>query len=66
MRTRAGRRAASWPGCCAEMEISVAEQAMDIARTMYDSGISIEIIAKSVKESVKTIERWLGLIPQMY
>ncbi len=42
------------------------EQAMDIARTMYDSGISIEIIAKSVKESVKTIERWLGLIPQMY
>ena len=27
MRTTAGRRAASWPGCCADMEISVAEQA---------------------------------------
>ncbi len=27
----------------------------DITRTMYDSGIPIEIIAKSAKESVKTI-----------
>lgn len=27
MRTTVGRKAASWPGCCADMEISVAEQA---------------------------------------
>ncbi|MCD8364280.1 MAG: Rpn family recombination-promoting nuclease/putative transposase [Clostridiales bacterium] len=42
------------------------EQAMDYARTLYDSGVSIEIIAKTVKQSVKTVERWLGLVPQAF
>lgn len=42
------------------------EQAMDYARTLYDNGVSIEIIAKTVKQSVKTVERWLGLVPQVY
>ncbi len=42
------------------------KNAKETAKTLYDNGVTVDIIAKSVKQSVRTIERWLGLLPQIY
>ncbi len=36
----------------------------EMAQSMYNDGMSVNIIAKYVKRSVQTIEQWLGLVPQ--
>ncbi len=42
------------------------EQAEMSAKKLYEKHMSIEDIADVVGYSVKTIEKWLGLIPQLY
>ncbi|MCD7764647.1 MAG: hypothetical protein LUI14_15965 [Lachnospiraceae bacterium] len=41
------------------------KNAKETAKTLYDNGVAVDIIAKSVKRSVRTIENWLGLVPQV-
>ncbi|MCD7806889.1 MAG: hypothetical protein LUH19_06055 [Lachnospiraceae bacterium] len=41
------------------------EVTRETARALYENKVAIEIIAKSLKQNVRTIESWLGLAPQM-
>ncbi len=41
------------------------EVTREAARALYENNVAIEVIAKSLKQNVRTIESWLGLVPQM-
>ncbi|MCD8131772.1 MAG: hypothetical protein LUE16_10965 [Lachnospiraceae bacterium] len=45
-----------------EVTIEVTREA---ARAFYENDVAVEVIAKSLKQNVRTIESWLGLVPQM-
>lgn len=40
------------------------ERAQKSAKNLYANNVSVDVIAKSLGYSVKTIEKWLGLVPQ--
>lgn len=41
------------------------ERAQKSAKNLYANNVSVDVIAKSLGYSVKTIEKWLGLVPQV-
>ncbi|MCD8124457.1 MAG: hypothetical protein LUE23_05385 [Lachnospiraceae bacterium] len=34
------------------------------AGNLYENGVAVEVIARSLNQNVKTIQSWLGLLPQ--